>query len=83
MYPFKALLLAFLAGVILAGGVTFVLVRTSPASAGVMAGCPGGPATLPAAVPDKDWDYTRPASTTGGVRPTELQNHPRPIGSGH
>lgn len=85
MYTIKALIAAFLAGVILAGGAAFMLThRSSDPSQPVATACSGTPALAPAptTVPSKAWEYSRPAPTTGGVRPTELKNHPHPLGSG-
>lgn len=75
MYTVKALVLAFLAGVVLAGGTALVFTPSAPAPLVAPVSCPP-PLNTPSSVPSKAWEYSKPASTSGGVRPTSLKNNP-------
>lgn len=71
MYTIKALLLAFLAGVILAGGVTYVVVAPK-APQGTQACAPA-----PSITPQVN-EYAAPAPTTGGLNPDDLKTTVQP-----
>jgi len=74
MHMIKAILLAFLAGVILAGGVTYWVVR--PVSNATTA---AGPVCAPASnVPPQVNEYATPAPTTGGLNPNDLKTVTHP-----
>jgi len=81
MYTIKALLLAFLAGVILAGGVVYIVVAPK-ASHGTQA-CERAPSITPQVN-----EYATPAPTTGGLNPNDLKttvhpNLPEAVGNVH
>jgi hypothetical protein len=71
MYTIIAILLAFLAGVILAGGVTYLAVRPAPSVAG-----PVCAQAANAAQPVNE--YATPAPTTGGLNPNDLKTVTHP-----
>lgn len=70
MYTVKALLLAFLAGVILAGGATYAIVAPRGAHA---TGCVRPLNTTPPVN-----EYAIPAPTTGGLNPNDLKTTTHP-----
>lgn len=70
MYTIKALLLAFLAGVILAGGATYVIVAPRGAHA---TGCVQSLNTAPPVN-----EYAVPVPTTGGLNPNDLKTTVHP-----
>jgi hypothetical protein len=70
MYTVKALLLAFLAGVILAGGATYAIVAPRGVHA---AGCVQSPNATPQVN-----EYAVPAPTTGGLNPNDLKTSVHP-----